>query len=468
MRDLKRGSHIHLMGICGTAMASLAGLLKSMGYFITGSDKGIYPPMSLELQKMGIEIKEGFVKENLHPRPDFVIVGNVIKRKYEEAQFLLQNKIPHSSFPKVVKDLLIADRDSYVVAGTHGKTTTTALLGWVAEICRQNPGFIIGGIPKNFEKSFRPPPKNVFIIEGDEYDSAFFDKVPKFKYYKPQYVILTSIELDHIDIYSDLQSVYRAFDILMDKISREGVLIYNKNIKKIDDRLKVTKCRDIFSYGKSSGDYFFRTIEESEEYTQFEVFFRGESLGLFQTSLYGEHNILNILSCIALAHQRRWDLVKVKEGVSTFSGVKRRQEVIGSIRGITVIDDFAHHPTAVKKTIRAVQNRFRGHTVHSLFEPRTATSRCSIFQNEYFEAFSEAQRVYFANVYDSKALGNSALDLKQICHLLNEKSIPAQVYLDNKTLISALKGSVRSGDCILIMSNGDFGGLYKELIDSLK
>lgn len=467
MKDLKTGSHIHLMGICGTAMGSIAGLLKNMGYYVTGSDTKIYPPMSLVLEEMGIEVKEGFVKENLNPRPDFVIVGNVIRKKYEEAQFLLESGILYSSFPEVVKDLLIADRDSYVVAGTHGKTTTTALLAWIAEVCGENPGFIIGGVPKNFQKSFRSPSGDTFVIEGDEYDSAFFDKVPKFKHYKPQYAILTSIELDHIDIYKDLNSVYEAFDILMESLSPEGLLIYNANIKKIDDRLKKTKCRELFSYGKDIGDYTYKILTENQKYTQFEVVFKKESLGVFQTSLYGDHNILNILACVAVAHQRHWDLTRVREAIQTFAGVKRRQEVIGSPRGITVIDDFAHHPTAVKETIRAVQKRFKGHTVHSLFEPRTATSRRSIFQNEYFEAFCEAQKVYFVNVYDSKALGNQALDLKKICSLLHEKSILAEIYPNNESLISALKTSAQPGDCILIMSNGDFGGIYTDLLQSL-
>ncbi len=465
MKNLKKGSHIHLMGICGTAMGSIAGLLKDMGYHITGSDTKIYPPMSLALEEMGIQVKKGFVKENLCPRPDFVIVGNVIRKRYEEAQFLLESGIPYASFPEVVKDLLIADRDSYVVAGTHGKTTTTALLAWIAEVCGENPGFIIGGVPKNFKRSFRSPTKDTFIIEGDEYDSAFFDKVPKFKHYKPQYVILTSIELDHIDIYKDLNSVYKTFDILMEGLFSEGLLIYNAGVKKMDDRLKKTKCRCLFSYGKDFGDYTYKILKENQKCTEFEVFFKKESLGAFQTSLYGDHNILNVLACIAMAHQRHWNLTKVKEAIQTFAGVKRRQEVIGSPGGITVIDDFAHHPTAVKETIRAVQKRFQ--VVHSLFEPRTATSRRSVFQNEYFEAFSEAQKVYFVDVYDSKALGNQALDLKKICSLLHEKSISAEIYPNNESLISALKASAQSGDCVLIMSNGSFGGLYEDLLQSL-
>lgn len=299
--NLKPGSHIHLMGICGTAMASLAGLLKDRGFKITGSDSNPYPPMSTQLESLGIPVMTGYKKENLHPAPDFVIVGNVISASNEEAQELARLKLPFGSLPQAMGEFIIADKECINISGTHGKTTTTSLMAWVAEVCGQKPGFLIGGIPKNFSQSFRNPEGKYFVIEGDEYDTAYFDKVPKFTHYKPRHAVLTSVEFDHADIYADLDAVKRAFRQLIHLVPADGTLIACADDANVMELYKGSKCKNSFTYGLRGGDFQAQILNETAAGIEFQVRFKNEMLGPFTVNMSGEYNILNATSVVAIA-----------------------------------------------------------------------------------------------------------------------------------------------------------------------
>jgi UDP-N-acetylmuramate: L-alanyl-gamma-D-glutamyl-meso-diaminopimelate ligase len=468
--DLKKNAHVHLMGICGTAMASLAGLLKEQGFYVTGSDSNPYPPMSTQLESLGIRIQKPYDRKNLNPRPDFVIVGNVISANNPEAAELMDLKIPFCSLPEAMGEFIIADRDCYVISGTHGKTTTTSIMSWIAEMSNLNPGFLIGGIPKNFSKSFRNPTANTFIIEGDEYDTAFFDKVPKFIHYRPKNVILTSVEFDHADIYKDFQAVKDAFSTLMKLIPEDGNLVFwgdDENVQSISLKCPI---KNKFSYGFNvSSDFRCEIVEESEGLTRFLVAHENSQLGVFVTTLTGKYNILNATAAIAMSYLVKLPFEGVQKAISTFTGVKRRQEVLGEPGGILIIEDFAHHPSAVKQTIEAIQNKYKTRKVFSVFEPRSATSRRKVFQKDYVEAFSKAHEVLLAEAFNSTALdAENRFSSAELIADLNEQGTQAAAFISADEIVSYLKIHAQKTDIILIMSNGGFDGIYQKLLSALE
>lgn len=467
--SIRPGQRVHLMGICGTAMASLAGLLKDKGLIVTGSDQNPYPPMSTQLEQLSINIMKGYRAENLHPKPDLVIVGNVISKNNPEAEELLRLDIPYTSLPKALGEWVIENRESIVVSGTHGKTTTTSLLAWVAESLILEPGFLIGGIPKNFSQSFRNPKGNFFIIEGDEYDTAFFDKVPKFMHYKPKHVILTSIEFDHADIYADLNAVKAAFTKLLQLIPADGSLLYNGNDANILELLSHANVKRSMSYGGVQSDYQFKIVKHNESGTHFGVTRAAQSLGEFFTTMTGHYNIMNATAVIGLADQLGWSLETVRKSVATFQGVCRRQEIIGEPRGITVIEDFAHHPTAVRETIQAIQNKYEGRKVYSVFEPRSATSRRRIFQKEYLEAFRGSHETLIAEAFDQiKIDSKDRFSAQELVTELVLTGGDAQSFSGADAIVSYLGRVAKPKDVILIMSNGGFDGIYQKLLKRLE
>lgn len=468
--ELKSGAHVHLMGICGTAMASLAGLLKTRGYHVTGSDNNPYPPMSTQIESLGISILKGYQAQNLNPRPDFVIVGNVISKNNPEAEELLRLGIPYTSLPKAMGELIIDQRESIVISGTHGKTTTTSLMAWVAESLQKKPGFLIGGIAKNFSKSFQNPEGSYFIIEGDEYDTAFFDKVPKFVHYKPRHVILTSIEFDHADIYKDLADVKSAFRRLIDLIPADGHLIYSAADLNIKDILQAPcACKNLFSYGfEPTADYTVVLQEMNETSTRFQVFFRSQLLGLFDIQMGGNYNVLNATAVVAMAHRLGWDLKKTGQAFTQFLGVKRRQEVLGEPKGILVIEDFAHHPTAVKETIAGIRAKYKGRKIISVFEPRSATSRRKIFQQDYVQAFQQSDDTVLMEAFDtSKIDANNRFSSEQLAMDLKQLKKSAQCFHSVDQIVQYLKSQAQPKDLILIMSNGGFDGIYQKLLQAI-
>lgn len=466
--DLKPGSHIHLMGICGTAMASLAGLLKDRGYKITGSDLNPYPPMSTQLEGLGISIMKGYKAENLQPRPDFVIVGNVVSANNEEAVELLKSGVPYTSLPKAMGEFIIQDRESVVISGTHGKTTTTSMMAWVAETQGVKPGFLIGGIPKNFSQSFKNPEGHYFVIEGDEYDTAFFDKVPKFVHYKPKHVVLTSVEFDHADIYKDLQAVKDSFARLMKLIPENGTLIACAEDDNVLELRNLAKCKNSFTYGFGRGDFRAEVLSQDEKMVSFIVRYNSEVMGPYHVNMAGDYNILNATAVIALSKVLGFTPEKIKQGLESFQGVKRRQEILGEPNGVLVIEDFAHHPTAVRETVRGIQKKYPGRKVFSVFEPRSATSRRKVFQQDYVEAFKGSHEVLLAKAFDqSKIDEENRFSTHELVTDLRNSGVVAQDFDTADQIVSSLKEKAKRGDVILIMSNGGFDGIYGKLMSAL-
>jgi UDP-N-acetylmuramate: L-alanyl-gamma-D-glutamyl-meso-diaminopimelate ligase len=469
IKDLKPGAHIHLMGICGTAMASLAGLLKDRGFHVSGSEMTPYPPMSTQIEELGIKIQKPYSASNLNPRPDFVIVGNVISANNEEAQELVRLKIPYTSLPQAMGDVIIADKKSIVIAGTHGKTTTTSMMAYVASELGLKPGFLIGGIAKNFSRSFQNPQGDYFIIEGDEYDTAYFDKVPKFLHYKPDQVILTSVEFDHADIYADLAAVKASFKKLMEIIPENGTLVYCKEDSNVEEISVFCKAKKKFSYGLSRGDYRAQILKVGENGTQFRVHFQGNLVGDFETVLSGEYNILNCTAVIAICHINQWSADKTAKAMKSFLGVKRRQEILGEPGGVLLIEDFAHHPTAVRETLKGIREKYKSKKIFAVFEPRSATSRRKIFQKEYAQAFAPADETLLMQAFDqSKIAQADRFSSDELAKDIAKLGKHADCYSSVDQIVDVLKTKARSGDLILLMSNGGFDGIYGKLIKAIE
>jgi UDP-N-acetylmuramate: L-alanyl-gamma-D-glutamyl-meso-diaminopimelate ligase len=457
-----------MMGICGTAMASLAGILKGMGHSVRGSDQNIYPPMSTQLQQLGIPLLEGYRPENLKPRPDLVIVGNVISASNAEAQALLASDIPYVSLPQALGEYVIGSKHSLVIAGTHGKTTTTSLAAFVADGQGIAAGFLVGGIPINYGVSFQIPVGPWFIIEGDEYDTAFFDKVPKFVHYRPRHVILTSVEFDHADIYRDLAHVKEAFKKLLALIPSDGTLVYHAADVNIRDILSVCRCQNIVSYGETQGDYQIVDRQNLHGRNQFSIVHRGERIADVAIKQFGLHNTLNTLAVFAMAQQLGWRLSNTLQSMADFKGVKRRQEFLFEQSGIKVIEDFAHHPTAVQLTLKSVREQFPKARVVAVFEPRSATSRRKIFQAEYAEALSHADLVFLAKPYDTTKINEAErFSSEQLAESLEQQGVKAFVGQSTQDLVQLICQHARTQDVILVMSNGGFDGIYSKLKGAL-
>ncbi|MBX9767439.1 MAG: UDP-N-acetylmuramate:L-alanyl-gamma-D-glutamyl-meso-diaminopimelate ligase, partial [Bdellovibrionales bacterium] len=446
---------IYLMGICGTAMASLAGLLKDQGHKVSGSDQNVYPPMSTQLKALGIPIHEGYKAENLSSEIDLVIVGNVISRNNPEAIRMVELGLKYTSLPSAMGEFLIQNRDSYVIAGTHGKTTTTSLLSWVAMASGVKPGFLVGGIPKNFGKSFQVPEGNVFVIEGDEYDTAFFDKVPKFIHYRPKNVILTSVEFDHADIYKDLDHVKQAFRMLLDRIPADGRMVACFDDERVRSLLAEKKYPfQTHSYGEKFGDWKAAGIEFLPEFCRFQVEHLGRKVATVETSIFGRYNVANALAVFVQAKLSGWNEERILSGFRSFEGVKRRQEIIGEPRGITVIEDFAHHPTAVQLTLEGIRERYGKHRIWGIFEPRSATSRRNIFQKDYIRALGVADISIVAGVFNKDGLDPSLrFEPEELVTALVREGRDAHFCPQTADIVKLVSSKATPGDVVVIMSN---------------
>src|SRR5437868_13422115 len=391
--------HYHLIGICGTAMASLAGMLVAQGHKVTGSDENVYPPMSLELKRLGIPVAEGYRPENLRERPDIVVVGNAISRGNPELEFALNEKMDYTSMAAVVKENFIRGHHSVVVAGTHGKTTTTSLMAWAMERAGANPSFLIGGVAENFNSSFRVSDSPYFVIEGDEYDTAYFDKGPKFMHYLPDTVILNNIEFDHADIYRDLDALKFAFNRLVNLIPQRGALIAGWDSPIVRELAPRALC-PVISFGIEEGaEWRASEIDFAGEMTTFTINVGGAAFGRYRTPLAGLFNVRNCLGVIAACETLGLDRLAVAEALAEFKSVKRRMQVRGVARGVTVIDDFAHHPTAVLETLKAARAKYPGHRLIALFEPRSYTSQIKAFQQAFEDGLREADAIIIAGLF---------------------------------------------------------------------
>jgi UDP-N-acetylmuramate: L-alanyl-gamma-D-glutamyl-meso-diaminopimelate ligase len=466
--------HYHLIGICGTAMASLAGMLQARGHKVTGSDQNVYPPMSTQLEELGIEIISGYKAENADANADCTIVGNTISRGNAELEEVLNRKLVYRSQAEIVKEEFIRGRRSLVVAGTHGKTTTTSIATWVTECGGLNPSFLVGGIVQNFGASFRVAESDYFIVEGDEYDTAYFDKKPKFMHYLPETAIVGNIEFDHADIYHDLREIKFAFSRLMNLVPSNGRLIVGIDspvVREVLEEMKGKLNTNVETFGTSDdAKWQARYIDFSGDTTRFTVFKDGHSFGEFETHLIGEFNVRNCLAVIIAADA--WGIAarKIREALQTFKSVKRRVEVRGVERGVTVIDDFAHHPTAVEETLKALKTKYKGKRLIAVFEPRSWSSRLAVFQEQYQKAFVYADYVIIAGVYNtSKAseLGK-VLDTEELVKDIELTGKPSFSLPDADSIVEHLTPELTDGDVVAIMSNGGFGAIHDKILQILK
>ncbi len=466
--------HYHLIGICGTAMASLAGMLQERGHRVTGSDQNVYPPMSTQLEALGIEILNGYKAGNVDIGADVTVVGNAISRGNAELEEVLNRKLVYRSQAEIVKEEFIRGRRSLVVAGTHGKTTTTSIATWVCEVGGLDPSFLVGGIVQNFGASFRVTDGSHFVIEGDEYDTAYFDKKPKFMHYLPEIAIVGNIEFDHADIYDDLDDIKWEFSRLMNLVPSNGRLIAGIDSPVVRDVLAEMNGKlftTVETFGLSEdAKWQARDIDFSTDVTKFSVVRDGISWGDFETHLIGEFNVRNCLAVMIAADAWGISKEKIQEALHTFKSVKRRVEIRGVERGVTIIDDFAHHPTAVEETLKALRTKYAGKRLIAVFEPRTWSSRLAVFQEPYSKAFVYADYVIIAGVYDtSKAseLGK-VLDVDELVADIRKQNKPVFSFPDADAIVGHLAPEMRDGDVVAVMSNGGFGGIHEKLLDSLK
>ncbi len=465
--------HYHLIGICGAAMAALAGMLQKCGHTVTGSDEHAYPPMSTMLASLGISVHQGYAAEHLDPAPDCVIVGNAISRGNVELEATLNRRLLYRSQAEIVKDEFIRGRRSLVVAGTHGKTTTTSIAAWVMDQGGLDPSFLIGGVAQNFGVSFRVTGSDYFIIEGDEYDTAYFDKGPKFMHYLPEIAIVNNIEFDHADIYNDLAAVKLAFRRLMNLVPANGRLIAgwdNANVREVVASMGQKLFTRVETFGTSvDAKWRISDTDFSRELSAFTVTREGEEWGRFETPLIGDFNLLNCLAVIIAADAWGVSLETIRAALVSFKNVRRRAEIRGEQRGVTVIDDFAHHPTAVRETLRGLRSRYLGRRLIAVFEPRSWSSRLAVFQNDYAEAFASADYVVIASVFDSQKVSEKgqSLDTNQLISAIAEQNKPAYALPDAAAIIEHLLPQLRHGDVVAIMSNGGFGGIHEKLLARL-
>lgn len=467
--------HFHLIGVCGTAMGSLAGMLKAQGHRVTGSDKAFYPPMGDELRRLQIETYEGFDPSHLQPAPDLVVVGNATSRGNPEIEYALNQKLRCASMPEVIREQFIRGRNSTVVAGTHGKTTTTSLMAWVMEVGRLDPSFLVGGVAENFDASFKVTGSRHFVIEGDEYDTAYFDKGPKFLHYLPDVVILNNIEYDHADIYPSLEAVKKVFRLLINLIPSNGRLVAGWDspvVREIVERpippQGVWCPIETFGIEQPGAKWTAREIEFRPDETCFKVLREGKEWGEFRTPLAGMYNVRNCLGVIAAADVLGVERRAMADAMATFKSVKRRMQVRGVVNGITVIDDFAHHPTAIRETLRAAKQKYPDRRIIAVFEPRSWTTRKKIFQKDYPNSFAAADYVIIAPIFESHRLSaEDQLSVDEVVKDLRAASKAAFSIEDADPIVAHLVPELRPGDVVVIMSNGSFGGIHEKLIAAI-
>ena len=459
---------IHLTAVCGTGMGALAGMLKDLGYRVTGSDQGVYPPMSDFLAGKDIPVTEGFSGENLASRPDLVVVGNAVTRNNPEAEALADMGLAYCSMPQAVNHFVVRDKQVLMAVGTHGKTTTASILAWMLYHAGLDPSFFIGGIVRDFKSNYRLGGGPYMVIEGDEYDTAFFDKGPKFLHYDPKVAILTSVEFDHADIFRDLAHIKQAFDALIDRMAPTSTLIPYDGDANVAALIQERRCR-IVPYGhRSDSPWQLGRTETAPPWTRFEVIREGRPYGAFRTHLMGRHNLGNILACMAAAHSIGIGPAAMAAALETFQGPRRRQEVRGVKRGVTVIDDFAHHPTAVRETLRAVRSFYPEGRLVAVFEPRTNTSMRRVFQEVYPCVFAGADQVLIRKPSRlDKIPPDERFSSETLVEDLKRRGIDARHFDDTDAIIGFLAETARSGDTILIMSNGGFDNIHARLLTAL-
>ncbi len=464
LKDLKGIKNIYFIGICGTAMASTAILMKEKGFNVSGSDSNVYPPMSDFLKESGVEFFSPYSIKNLKPHPDLVVIGNAVGRGNVEVEYVLNNKIPFLSMAELIGKGLIFGKESIVVAGTHGKTTTTSMVAWLLESIGENPSFLIGGISKNFKSSARSGDGNFFVIEGDEYDTAFFDKKPKFMHYFPDYLILNSVEYDHADIYSDFSKIVDEFKNLVKLVPERGFITYCGDNETCCEVIESSFC-ECESFGlKKDNDWYPENIKFKRGNIEYELFYKGNFIGKISLNMFGEHNVLNSLAAISILNRLGFSFNAIAGGLERFLGVKRRMDLIYKNDKVIIYEDFAHHPTAVYETLKGVRKSFPKDKVIAIFEPRSWSCRMNVHQGKFVKGFNFADVIIFYKVYQAEKIPEEKRfkPQKEIEYL---KKIGKECYYfkDTEKIVKFLKENEEDGFVAVIMSNGGFDGLYEKI-----
>ena len=459
---IENARSIHFVGICGTAMASVAAALKERGIAVSGSDQGIYPPMSTFLEERGIEAKP-FSEANLAHKPDLVVIGNAISRGNLEAEFVLAHKLNYCSLPELLKHHFLRGKRSLVVSGTHGKTTTASLLAWLLEHNGLNPSFLIGGIPNNLGQGARFTDSDWFVIEGDEYDTAFFDKRSKFVHYLPEAVVINNLEFDHADIFGSLAEIQTSFQRLINIVPRNGLLLANGDDANLEPLLGIDHC-PVRRFGLGGDcDDLASGLAYNESGSEFRL---GDTT--FRIPMVGELNIRNALAALLLARYAGLNDVQIQSGLDTFEGIRRRMEIRGETGGVTVIDDFAHHPTAIRETLKALGQRYPGRRVWAIFEPRSNTTRRNHFQAELAEALRLAKRVVVAGIARLEQIpAEERLDPARLMEDIRTADTEADYIPTADEIVEHVVGQAKEGDILCVLSNGGFGGIHQKLLDAL-
>jgi UDP-N-acetylmuramate: L-alanyl-gamma-D-glutamyl-meso-diaminopimelate ligase len=468
---MNANKHIHLIGICGTAMASLAGMLKQRGFRVTGSDAAAYPPMSDFLRELEIPVAQPFATANLDPRPDLVVIGNAMSRGNVELEEVLDQRIPFCSLPQLLHDEFLRGKEVLVVAGTHGKTTTTSMLAWIFHTAGLRLSFLIGGIAENFGSSFQLGPGNHFILEGDEYDTAFFDKGPKFLHYFPDAIILTSVEFDHADIYKDLDAVETAFKRLVNLIPRRGrIIAFDGAAGGASESPSLNRCLakafcPVERYGAGAqANWKVTDLRLQPDRTTWTVVHDGKPWANLEFQLAGEYNVWNATAAAALAASYGISTTSIADALKTFKSVKRRLEVKAQVNGVTIIDDFAHHPTAIAGTLKALRARYPGVRLWAILEPRSNTLRRRVLQTDLARSLAQADEIVVAGVFRSEAVPeNERLELPALAAEIEQNGRRARLLADADAIVATVAPELRSGDVVAILSNGGFGGIYEKL-----
>ncbi len=460
---------VHFIGVCGTAMATLAAMLKARGFDVQGSDHGVYPPMSEFLAREQIRVFDGYDAAHITSDIDLVVIGNAISRGNPELETVLDRKVRYCSLPEAIRDQFLWDRRSIVIAGTHGKTTTTSMAAWLLTSGGEDPSLLVGGIASNFDGSFRLGSGRDFVIEGDEYDSAFFDKTAKFLKYLPDIVVIGNVEYDHADIYPDMEALRVAFRRLLNLVPRNGLVLLGADCPEC--RMLASMARSpVETFGFSDdADWRAGAMEPNGDMSRVEVTYRKERLGHFDVPLYGAHNVRNALAALAVGHAAGVSIERMREGLKTFMGVRRRLEKRGEARGVAVFDDFAHHPTAILETIRAVKLMHPNRRVWAVFEPRSATACRKIFQDDFIRAFHEsgADEVVLAAVFRASLPEDERLSVDAIVTELKRRGVRARTLPGADQIVEAIAAEAREGDIVVMMSNGGFDSIHTKLLTAL-
>ncbi len=463
--------HIHMIGIGGSAMSPLAGMLRERGYRVSGSDAGVYPPASTLLESLGIHYDAKFDAAHLTPAPDLIVVGNAISRGNVEVEEMLDRKLVHKSLPEILEEEFLPGKHSIVVSGTHGKTTTTAMLAWIFQVAKKRPNFLVGGVAENFGKSYGLGGGEDFVLEGDEYDSAYWDKAAKFFHYQPDDLIITSLEFDHADIYNDFETYQLAFRRLVNLVPHRGRVVVWGDADAGEALHKVTEkafC-PVIRYGfNTTNDWFATNVQPDGDGMKFRLNYKGEAFAEFRLAATGHHNVLNAIAAIIVAQGRGIAFPAIQEALATFRSVKRRMDVKGEVDSILVVDDFAHHPTAIRATIQAARLRWPNRRLWAVLEPRSNSMRRKVFQDALPEALALADRVVLDAVHRATLLDDAhRLDPETVAAGIRSHGKDAHVLPSADAIADLLASEAECGDIFLIMSNGSFDGLCEKLLKKL-